>query len=195
MLSPIDEDDEVQVVNSETDVSANSEWLLKRLPRLPCFANYYPQISNALRFACQVENDPLVVSIYFQFLAHYAPESGSDLADLCLDISSIIVERSTLLPAILPGSLCKTPGQVASETYNALLRLFCYFMSRVRRRAGQPPATHWRENEAQELILVQWTSEPVSATIHFFIVHAQVRTEEFLVLPLTMCAKNHDEVS
>ena len=41
------------------DLTANSEWLLKRLPRLPCFAGYYPQISNALRFACQYENDPL----------------------------------------------------------------------------------------------------------------------------------------
>ena len=45
------------------DLTANSEWLLKRLPRLPCFASYYPQISNALRFACQYENDPLGMNI------------------------------------------------------------------------------------------------------------------------------------
>ena len=44
---------------AELTAAANSEWLLKRLPRLPCFAGYYPQISNALRFACQYENDPL----------------------------------------------------------------------------------------------------------------------------------------
>ena len=36
------------------------DWLLNRLPRLPIFANYYPQISNTLRFACQAENDPVV---------------------------------------------------------------------------------------------------------------------------------------
>lgn len=169
-----EEDEEVQVVNG-SDLSANSEWLLKRLPRLSCFANYYPQISNALRFACQVENDPLVVSIYIQFLAHYAPDSGQDLADLCLDISiNIIVERSTLLPAILPGTLCKTPAKVANDTYASLLRLFVFFMSRVRRRADQPQSMHWRENDAQELILVQWPHEQVTATIHFFIVHAQV---------------------
>ena len=47
------------------DLTANSEWLLKRLPRLPCFAGYYPQISNALRFACQYENDPLGMFGYF----------------------------------------------------------------------------------------------------------------------------------
>ena len=43
------------------------DWLLNRLPRLPIFANYYPQISNTLRFACQAENDP-VVSIFKTFL-------------------------------------------------------------------------------------------------------------------------------
>ena len=57
------EDDDVQVIaglgTAAEDLTANSEWLLKRLPRLPCFAGYYPQISNALRFACQYENDPL----------------------------------------------------------------------------------------------------------------------------------------
>ena len=66
VLSPMEnemEDDDVQVIaglgTAAEDLTANSEWLLKRLPRLPCFAGYYPQISNALRFACQYENDPL----------------------------------------------------------------------------------------------------------------------------------------
>ena len=69
VLSPMenDEDDDIQVIGGEDldaptadlTAAANSEWLLKRLPRLPCFASYYPQISNALRFACQYENDPL----------------------------------------------------------------------------------------------------------------------------------------
>ena len=81
--------------------------------------------------------------MYIQFLAHYAPDAGSDLADLCLDISSIIMERSTLLPAVLPGTLCKTPVKAANDTYAALLRLFIYFMGHVRRRADQPAATQW----------------------------------------------------
>ena len=150
---------------------------MKRLPRLPCFATYYPQISNALRCACQYENDPLVVSMYIQFLAHYAPDSVSDLSDLCLEISSIIVERSTLLPAILPGpTLCKTPPKVANETYAALLRLFLHFMNRVRQQ-GQAPAAamaEWMDNETQELIMVHWQLNDVTAIIHFFIVHAQI---------------------
>ena len=114
--------------------------------------------------------------MYIQFLAHYAPDAGSDLADLCLDISSIIMERSTLLPAVLPGTLCKTPVKAANDTYAALLRLFIYFMGHVRRRADQPAATQWGQGEAQEHILVKWNSsnEKLTATIHFFIVHAQV---------------------
>ena len=84
------------------------------------------------------------------------------------------MERSTLLPAVLPGALCKTPAQAANDTYAALLRLFIYFMNHVRHRADQPPASQWRENEAQELILVHWKHENMAATVHFFIVHAQV---------------------
>ena len=72
-------EEDIQIV--EPDVSNPcSEWLLNRLPRLPCFANYYGQISQRLRLACQVENDPVVVSMYLQFLAHYAPEAVSDLS-------------------------------------------------------------------------------------------------------------------
>ena len=67
------EDDDVQVIaglgTAAEDLTANSEWLLKRLPRLPCFAGYYPQISNALRFACQYENDPLgMLGISLKFI-------------------------------------------------------------------------------------------------------------------------------
>ena len=120
--------------------------------------------------------------MYMQFLAHYAPDSVTDLADLCLDISGIIVERSTLLPAILPGSLCKTPTKIANDTYSALLRLFIHYMSRIRRSNGQPPLTQWRDNEAHELIRVHWSHD--YATIHFFIVHAQVSSNGSTFLEL-----------
>ena len=111
--------------------------------------------------------------MYIQFLAHYAPDSVSDLSDLCLEISSIIVERSTLLPAILPGpTLCKTPPKVANDTYAALLRLFLHFMSRVRQQGQAPTAAmaEWMDNETQELIMVHWQLNDVTAIIHFFIV-------------------------
>ena len=58
------------------------------------------------------------------------------------------MERSTLLPAILPGTLSKTPmTKIAYDTYAALLRLFIHYMSRVRHRVDQPPMNHMIDNE------------------------------------------------
>ena len=59
---------------------ADNSWLLRHLPSLPCFAEFYPHISSSLRSACQVENDPNAVGWYIQFLCHYAPTA--DLKDL-----------------------------------------------------------------------------------------------------------------
>ena len=127
-----DSTNSVDIKNNDPHTDGNNDWLLKRLPSLPCFPHFYSQISHQLRFACQVENDPNAVSLYVQFLAHYAPDSLQDLADLCLDMSSTIVERSTLLPAILPGPMCKTDLNTANVTYLALLRLFVQYMDKVR---------------------------------------------------------------
>ena len=97
-----------------TRIDTSNEWLLQKLPGLPCFADFYPQLSHQLRSACIVESDPAAVSLYIQFLAHYTPEGLHDLADLCLDMSATVVERSTLLTAIMPGSMCKT-NQVSNH--------------------------------------------------------------------------------
>ena len=163
----------VDVKNIDSNIDGNNDWLLKRLPSLPCFPHFYSQISHQLRFACQVENDPNAVSLYVQFLAHYAPDSLQDLADLCLDMSSTIVERSTLLPAILPGPMCKTDINTANETYLALLRLFVQYMDKVRSRGEDAAHSAWSQN--QEMITVVWQGQPSwTATIHFFVVHAQI---------------------
>ena len=50
-----------------------------------------------------------------------------DLAELVLNMATVIVERSGLLPAILPGaSGNNTRSQM--ETYEALLRVFYVYM-------------------------------------------------------------------
>ncbi len=42
----------------------------------------------------------------FRFLSQTCPASSlTDLAELVLDMASVIVERSSLLPAILPGQI------------------------------------------------------------------------------------------
>ena len=168
----MDVDDAVQKTD-EPSVDGNNDWLLKRLPSLPCFPHFYSQISHQLRYACQVENDPNAVSLYVQFLAHYAPDSLPDLENLCLDMSSTIVERSTILPAVLPGVMCKTDLKTANETYQALLRLFVQYMDKVRSRGEDAVHSAWSEN--QEMITIVWQGQPSwTATVHFFVVHAQI---------------------
>ena len=157
--------------NMDTGEDKKSDWLLKQLPALPIFRTSYTQISQALRVACQVENDPNAVSLYIQFLSHYAPESLTDLTNLCLDMASIIVERSTLLPAILPGSLRKTSEATANETYRALIHLLSHYMDRVRRQPLPPPPGGW--SDTSEMFTIVW-SEGYRATIHYFIVLAQI---------------------
>jgi integrator complex subunit 1 len=62
-----------------------SLWLLRQLPLLPHFHSVRPQVVQALRQACQVENDPALVSSYIYFLAvHTRHDSLPDLADLVL---------------------------------------------------------------------------------------------------------------
>ena len=89
-------------------------------------------------------------------------------SDLCLDISSIIVERSTLLPAILPGTLSKTPmTKIAYDTYAALLRLFIHYMSRVRHRVDQPPMNHMIDNEGTDYRAFSSISRKENTYFHF----------------------------
>ena len=182
VLTPIqfaeDDEDEVQIMHVDSEEGdEDSRWLLQHLPRLPCFRQFYPHIASFLRSACQVENDPNVVGWYIQFMAHFPPEDLGDLADLCLDMASIIVERSSILPAILPGPLCKSSS--ANETLVALLTLFNKYMTVL--MDGRFKALHeeWTRGHMNEIITVVWSNQQqqqqqASVTLHFFVVHAQI---------------------
>ena len=71
VLTPIQQGDEAAM---SVDGNDGSRWLMEHLPGLPCFKEFYPHISSALRNACNVENDPNVVGMYIQFLANYVPQ-------------------------------------------------------------------------------------------------------------------------
>ncbi|XP_040574316.1 integrator complex subunit 1 [Lepeophtheirus salmonis] len=163
----MEEEDETPFFHESGD-----DWLLKRLPELPTFRKFYPHITQQLRNACQVENDPDTVSLYIQFLARYAPTDSLDaLADLSLDMATFIVERSTLFPSLLPGSACKSKN--SSDTFHALLRLFTGYMLRIVSNTNdQNHGPQWSDNQ-QELFTVYWPNG-VSATLSFFVIHAQI---------------------
>ena len=152
-------------------VDEESDWLLRHLPALPCFELVYRSLANSLRQACQVECDPSTVSLYIRFLAQTCRASTlDDLAELALDMATVIVERSSLLPAILPGSghIAATPDRVQADTYEALLRVFYMYMLLVRQQGRE---LDW--SESQDLINVLWASGE-SATLHILVVHAQI---------------------
>ena len=48
----------------------------------------------------------MTTSLYIRFLSNTCPAASlEELAELALDMATVIVERSSLLPAILPGIL------------------------------------------------------------------------------------------
>jgi len=163
LLTPSDDHD------METD--DDNAWLLQHLPSLPCFPQLYHGLALALRQACQVENDPNTVSLYIRFLSQTCQSIDFTSMDaLALDMATVIVERSSLLPAILPGSThpAATHPTTQLETYNALLFVFHRFMLLVRQSDNE---FGW--SESQDLINVHWASEE-TATLHILVVHAQI---------------------
>ena len=167
---------------AEAQVEDETDWLTRLLPGLPCFPLVYTSLASSLRRACQVETDPATVSLYIRFLASTCPaaqgdpsESGpglEELAELVLDMASLIVERSGLLPAILPQAgpahLASISPELQQKTYAALLQVFWVYMFKVRQ---QDRDLDW--SESQDLINVLWPGGE-SATLHILVVHAQI---------------------
>ncbi|XP_071443700.1 integrator complex subunit 1 [Hetaerina americana] len=129
---------------------AQHDWLLCRLPQLLHFPSLRPGVVTALRQACQVENDPTLVDAYVQFLAMNTDhEDLTEISDLVLDMAQLIVERSTIIGAILPpvGEEChlyqashvevepglETPGYAA---LHALSVIFHSYFEKVRQDAA-----------------------------------------------------------
>ena len=165
----------------EVEDDDEGSWLLHHLPALPCFQLVYRNLANSLRQACQVETDTATVSLYIRFLSKTCPSASieepadpttalEDLADLALDLATVIVERSGVLPAILPGAchIASIPRSVQEETYEAMLRVFYEYMLLVRKQSRD---LGW--SESQDLINVIWhTGE--CAGLHILVVHAQI---------------------
>ena len=53
-------------VETEAEEAEDEDWLLRRLPALPCFPLVYRNLASSLRRACQVETDPATVSLYIR---------------------------------------------------------------------------------------------------------------------------------
>ena len=167
LLTPVQEEAmEVDLTEEET----SSDWLLRHLPALPCFPLIHARLSASLRQACQVECDPPTVSLYIRFLSQTQKLELEEMGDLALDMATVIVERSSLMPALLPGTShpAATGAPVQAATYSALLSIFYHYMQLVRQ---QDARVAW--SESQDLINVVWGGGEC-ATLHILVVHAQL---------------------
>ncbi|XP_063606575.1 integrator complex subunit 1-like isoform X2 [Penaeus indicus] len=146
-------------------------WLNQHLPNLPGFDLVQSVASQALRAACQIETDPHAVSAYIRFLAvHTRDDPLQDQAELVQDMAQLIVERCTMISAILPvPERPNQPFQHAHNTLKALLIIFINYMRGVR----LPPRESFTWSESQDQVRVQWASGE-QAVMHILVVHAMV---------------------
>lgn len=143
-------------------------WLLRKLPSIPHFLSVRSLVSTALRGACQVENSPDLVHTYISYLAaHTIDDDLPDLTDLANEISQLVVERSTIIAAILPQS--ESDNRQAKQTLHAFMAIFCNYLEKARSPRGE--GYQW--SESQDQILVQW-SNGEECTMHILVVHAMI---------------------
>lgn len=158
-------EDEALVMDVVMDgIDREHSWLLRCLPQIPHFELAKPQVVQALRAACQVENETILVAAYINFLAQYAiVDSLPLMTDLVLDMATLIVERCTIMSALVPFK-----GSQNNETLMFLMKIFHRYLIKAREPRKEHPS--WSENQD---ILVTW-SKGVESTMHILVVHAMV---------------------
>ncbi|KAF7414832.1 hypothetical protein HZH68_003321 [Vespula germanica] len=166
----------------EMDIEVDREiWLLRKLPSIPHFVSVRSLVSTALRGACQVENNPDLVHAYISYLAAHTTEDDlPDLTDLANEISQLVVERSTIIAAILPQP--EGDNHQTKQTLHAFMAIFCNYLEKARAPRGE--GYTW--SESQDQILVQWSSGE-ECTMHILVVHA-------MIILLTYDSSDDDEL-
>lgn len=163
VLSPLfEEGNEVEKTKFE-EKKDDPSWLMKQLPTLPHFIAARPQIIDSLRSACQVENEPDLITSYLCFLAEHGVSDLTEMADLVLDMAQLIVERSTIMSSILSPVDCPNPA------IEAFLTIFFTYLTKAR----EPRKEKYTWSESQDQVLVSWPSGE-ECTVHILVVHAMV---------------------
>ncbi|CAH1273045.1 INTS1 [Branchiostoma lanceolatum] len=178
MAAAEEEEDAVTMVMEEEAVVCPPElkgfhWLLVELPKLPHFNIVLATTVYALRQACQTETDPMAVSAYMLFLSQHAPPVVSDMADLALDMATVIVERPTIIAHLMPRGVGGRDGglggrEEADIAFCALLAIYIQYFKMVLQPQGEPA---W--SESQDQIFLRWSTGE-GATMHILVVHAMI---------------------
>lgn len=98
---------------------------------------------------------------------HTVDDDLPDLTDLANEISQLVVERSTIIAAILPQP--ESDNQQAKQTLHSFMAIFCNYLEKARSPRGE--GYQW--SESQDQILVQW-SNGEECTMHILVVHAMI---------------------
>uniref|UniRef100_A0A1B6DA21 Uncharacterized protein n=1 Tax=Clastoptera arizonana TaxID=38151 RepID=A0A1B6DA21_9HEMI len=159
VLSAASEEEQMET-NDSTD---DAVWLLRQLPLLPHFPIARTQIITSLRMACQVENDPSLVTAYLCFLAQHLSSDLNEMSEVVVDMAQLIVERSTIMAAILPAQSGINVG------LDALISIFYNYLNKAR----EPSREEITWSESQDQIFVTWQSGE-QCTLHILAVHAMV---------------------
>lgn len=168
VLDSIPLDEEQMDIDGRCD---NEVWLLRKLPSIPHFLAVRSLVSTALRGACQVENNPELVRVYILYLAvHTVEDELTELINLANEISQLVVERSTIVAAILPQLDNDNPQ--TRQTLHAFMDIFCNYLQKAREPRGED-SRGFTWCESQDLILVQWSNRE-QCTMHILVVHAMI---------------------
>ncbi|XP_053665184.1 integrator complex subunit 1 [Anopheles marshallii] len=146
----------------------NGDWLLRYLPMIPHFPYVRPSVIVQLRAACQVENIPELVMVYIQFVAAHSAMDGEEaMLEHVMDMSHLIVERTTVFANIIPT--LADPSEQRIQTLNCLFVMFNNFLIKLRDAKVIPHAF----TEYPDLLLVQFADES-QCHIHLNIIQAFV---------------------
>lgn len=147
-----------------------SDWLLRYLPMMPYFMSVRLIVIVQLRAACQIENNPDLVMIYIQFIAtNTQNDPVPDMLEHVMDMSQLIVERSTVFASIIPVITDEgVTDECRLQTLNCLFVMYNNYL--IKLREHKTPIA-WPEYA--DLLMVHFT-DGTQLPIHLNIIQAFV---------------------
>lgn len=153
----------------EVDEQETDNWsFLRNLELIPNFPYIRLMIIAQLKAACQVENCPELIMRYIQLIAgRTLNDSVADMLEHVMDMSQLIIERSTVFSYLIPTQ--QDSSEIKVQTLNSLFIMFNYYLAKLREH-GEIHA--WPEYP--DLLMVHFadgTQIPVHLnTIHAFVI-------------------------
>ncbi|CAH0728666.1 unnamed protein product, partial [Brenthis ino] len=176
----LSQSDDTTEMDYNADVSPES-WL----PLLPALRHWEALRGEAVRrvrAACLAESAPPHVAAYLAFLARHAPHAAPrDLTDIVLDLSQVLMERTTVMGYVLPPVDCtETPrDERLLAQHRALHALTTIFYTHLRQVLSSEAAEAGEAEEGEgwsagERVALAWAGGR-RAVLHVVVAHAHLK--------------------